>query len=194
MVKNLFSKKTICIVGLGGVGSNIANRLARNECNLRIIDRDRIYQADLTRQDLYGHQEINKFKAKEAKKKLDLINPEVTVKAFHEDLQDDNSFLLQGNIIIDASNDPKTNLVIMKKAAQDKMDVFQVNYAGNEGIIKYYQGKTKELKFTKTIAKAGCTIELTELLTGILLNQMILLLSKKPVKPEIKIDTNKLNL
>lgn len=192
MIDNVFDGKTATIIGMGGVGTIIANRLLRLNMTLRIIDRDRIFIKDLARQNLYSSSLDNKFKAKEAKKLLDLINPEASVKAFHEDLMEENSFLLQGDIIIDASNDLKTNAVVHKKAEADNLKVVQINYAGTEASVKYYQGKTEDNTFKKTIEKEGCSPELPELASGIAIHIVGQVFSKKKPAPETKLDTKKL--
>ncbi len=192
MVQHPFSKKTITIIGLGSVGTILANRLLRLGCSLRIIDRDRIYEEELARQDLYTKSLINKFKAKEAKKILDNFDPESTVKAFHEDLMEENSFLLQGELIIDASNDIKTNKIVQKKAETEKLKVIQINYAGTDAVIKFYEGKTKDSEFKNTIKDKGCAPELPDLASGIAMHIAGQIFSGKKPKPEYRLDTKKL--
>ncbi|MBU1974990.1 MAG: ThiF family adenylyltransferase, partial [Nanoarchaeota archaeon] len=54
-------KKTVTIVGVGGVGSAVAMFLARSGVNLRLVDKDRVYEDELQRQAIYTEDQINKF-------------------------------------------------------------------------------------------------------------------------------------
>lgn len=111
-------KKTVTIVGLGIIGSSVAQIFARVGVNLRIIDKDRVYEEDMSMLSLFGNEHISKFKAKEGKKLLENINADIKVKAFHEELVDNNAFLVESDVIIDCSNNLKTSLLV-DKAAKD---------------------------------------------------------------------------
>ena len=65
--------KTVTVLGLGGVGTVVAEILVRSGINVRIIDKGRILEEDLQRSFLFLEDDINKFKAKQAKKRLELI-------------------------------------------------------------------------------------------------------------------------
>ncbi|MGM5481374.1 MAG: HesA/MoeB/ThiF family protein [Nanobdellota archaeon] len=127
------NKKTIAIVGLGGVGSTVAEMLARNNINLRIVDKERVYEEEVPRQTLYTREDISKFKAKQAKKRLEEITKNVKIKTFHEELHEDNLFLLNADVIIDSSNNIKTALMVNKYALDNKIPLITVNYAGTKG-------------------------------------------------------------
>ncbi|MFP4118943.1 MAG: HesA/MoeB/ThiF family protein [Candidatus Woesearchaeota archaeon] len=125
--------KTVAIVGLGGVGSTVAEQLARNNINLRIVDKERVYEEEVPRQTLYTREDIGKFKAKQAKKRLEEITRNVKIKTFHEELHEDNLFLLGADVIIDASNNMKTALLVNRYALENKTPLITVNYAGTKG-------------------------------------------------------------
>ena len=125
--------KTVAIVGLGGVGSTVAETLARNNINLRIVDKERVYEEEVPRQTLYTREDISKFKAKQAKKRLEEITKEVKIKTFHEELHEDNLFLLGADVIIDASNNMKTSLMVNQYALDNEIPLITVNYAGTKG-------------------------------------------------------------
>ncbi len=137
-------KKTVTIIGLGGVGSAVAQILVRSNINLRLIDKERIISADVPRQNLYVAEDENKFKAKQAKKRLEEINKEVKIKTFHEELVQENRFLLNADLIIDVSNDMKTSLLINDYALQKRIPLIMANYAGEKGhvlIVERLQNK-----------------------------------------------------
>ena len=57
------SKKTVAIVGLGALGTNVSSLLARSGINLKLIDFDKIDLTNLQRQSLYTEKDVNKQKA-----------------------------------------------------------------------------------------------------------------------------------
>ena len=89
------TSKTVTIVGLGNIGSTVAAMLARSGVNLRLIDKGRCFTQDLSSQSLYLEEDNTRFKAKQAKKRLEQINPKVKVRTFHEDLTKTNIFLIE---------------------------------------------------------------------------------------------------
>ena len=56
----ILSKKTVTIVGLGALGTNTAQLLARSGINLKLIDFDKVDLTNLQRQALYEESDINK--------------------------------------------------------------------------------------------------------------------------------------
>ena len=67
--KNLSSK--VLIVGMGGLGSPVAEFLARAGVGLiGIVDDDKVNLSNLHRQSLYNTSDIGKFKVQVAKGKL----------------------------------------------------------------------------------------------------------------------------
>lgn len=128
-------KKTVTVVGIGGVGSVVAETLVRAGISIRIIDRGRILEEDLQYQNLFLEEDIGKFKAKQAKKRLQDINPTVTVKSFHEDLTTQNMYLVDADLVIDCSNDLKVSLVIDKYCFKKKIPMIYSYVAGTQGQI-----------------------------------------------------------
>ena len=128
-------QSTVALIGLGGVGSTVAQILARSGVNLRIVDKDRTLEQDMPRQTLYVEDDINKFKAKQAKRRLEEINKKIKIKTFHEELSKENIFLLEADIIVDTSNDLKTALLVNDFAISKKIPLISVNYAGEKGNV-----------------------------------------------------------
>ena len=128
-------KKTVSIVGLGGMGSTVAQILVRNGINLRIIDKDRVLEEDAPRQTLYTSEDITKFKAKQAKKRLEEINEHVKIKTFHEELNQDNAFLVEADLIIDASNNHDISLLLNKFAIEKSIPLITGRYSGHKGHV-----------------------------------------------------------
>lgn len=135
--------KTVTVVGLAGVGSVIADMLVRAGINVRLVDKGRILEEELQQTSVFLQEDINKFKAKQAKKRLDAINDAVTIKAFHEELTDVNSYLLDSDLVVDCTNDLEVSLIIDKYCSQKKIPMIYSYVSGSEGqIFVIEQGTT----------------------------------------------------
>lgn len=173
------SSKTVTIVGLGGVGSTLAQILVRNGISLRIVDKARVDEKDVARQTLYIQEDITKFKAKQAKKRLEEINKDIIVKSFHEDLHEDNVFLLEADIIVDVSNDMNTSLLVDAFTSSKKITTFFANYSGEKGHIHFVKGKQPTVKkiqdklTLEPIKKEGVFSPITTVLAGLLASKII---------------------
>lgn len=130
--KNL-QKKTVAVVGVGAIGSTVVDILARAGVNLRIVDKDRVYEEDLCKLTLFDASYVSKFKAKEAKKLLEDINKDLKIKAFHEELVKNNAYLVESDVIIDCSNSMNTALLV--DAAAKKTPVIYARAAGTTGCL-----------------------------------------------------------
>ena len=102
--QNKLSKKTVTILGLGALGSNIANLLARAGINLKLIDFDIVDLTNLQRQALYSEEDINKPKVIAAKERLSKINSEINIQIFNEKLTESNLKILNSDLIIDCTD------------------------------------------------------------------------------------------
>lgn len=127
--------KTVALIGLGGVGSTVAEILARNGVNLRIVDKDRVYEKDQPRQTLFTREDVTKFKAKQGKKRLEELNKDVKIKTFHEELTKDNLFLLEADLIIDTSNNMDLMLLANEFALSKQIPFITANYSGSKGHV-----------------------------------------------------------
>lgn len=70
----------VCLLGVGGLGSSAAMQLAAMGVGfLRIVDRDVVELANLHRQHLYGVDEVGLPKVEVAARRLQKLNPYVTI-------------------------------------------------------------------------------------------------------------------
>jgi tRNA A37 threonylcarbamoyladenosine dehydratase len=129
------SGKTVTILGVGGLGSVVADTLARSGLNLRIIDKERVYEEDMPRQALYTHSELQKFKAKQIKEHLEKVSPTITVRTFHEELSASHVFLVKSDLVIDCTNFDKVSMDVAKYCKQQKLPYILAVYGGAEGIM-----------------------------------------------------------
>jgi len=143
-------KKNVMIIGAGGLGTVVADMLHREGVQLRIVDKGRVELPDIQRQTLYIEDDNNRFKAKQVKKRLEIIDAKNSVKTFHEELVKDNLFLLDSaDVIIDCSNDLET-MKMIGDYVKKKTPLINCKYAGSNGAI-FISGK-KHL-FKKVVDK-----------------------------------------
>ena len=98
--------KTACIIGVGGTGTAAAEHLARAGINLRLIDRDIVEESNLDRQILYSLNDVGEAKVIAAKKSLQIINPEIKIESFTEEVNPTKNAenLIVGDLIIDCTD------------------------------------------------------------------------------------------
>lgn len=159
-------KKSVSIVGVGSVGSVVAEILARTQLSLRIIDKGRVEEEDLLSSSLYTPEEITRFKAKEAKKLLERIHPQAKIKTFHEELNDKNIFLIDADIVIDCTNKIEAHELVNKRCKQAKLACLTVNYAGTAFLVLPSKGSYNVEKWEKHVEKLG-KVEEKGLLAGL---------------------------
>lgn len=155
----LLEKKSATIIGLSSVGSVAAAVLSRSHVSLRLIDKGRVEEEDLLTSALYTPEEITRFKAKEVKKLLEKINPEARIKTFHEELTPKNAFLIDGDVVIDCSNNLETNEIIQKRCKAAKLPCITVAYAGPEFLFLCSKGGYNPTKWQTQVEKLGTVKE-----------------------------------
>jgi molybdopterin/thiamine biosynthesis adenylyltransferase len=143
--------KTVTVVGLSGVGTAIAEILVRSGVGVRIVDKGRILEHDLHQTTLFLEEDVEKFKAKQAKKRLEDINKNVPVKAFHEDLNEVNIYLVDSDLVIDCSNDLDVSLKIDKYCSKKKIPIIFCYVSGTKGQVFVADKDVTLASFTKHI-------------------------------------------
>jgi molybdopterin-synthase adenylyltransferase len=112
--KKILSSKVL-IVGAGGLGSPVAEFLARAGVGLiGIVDDDKVSLSNLHRQSLYNTSDIGKFKVKIAKNKIKKINPNTNVKTHKIRLNDINikKIINDYDLIVDGSDNFTTKYLL----------------------------------------------------------------------------------
>ncbi|MDO8628402.1 MAG: ThiF family adenylyltransferase [Nanoarchaeota archaeon] len=104
-------QKTITLIGVGALGSNIALLLGAQGISLNLIDRDIVEPANLD-YGIYTKKDLGKSKALVMKEKLQKSYPSLTITAHDENLDSSTLHLLQGNIIIDGTDNMHTRFLI----------------------------------------------------------------------------------
>ena len=84
-------KSKVLVVGAGGLGCPVIDYLSRAGVgNIGVIDHDKVNISNIHRQSLYNSRDIGKFKVSVLKKKIKLINPQVKIKTFKEQIEKKN--------------------------------------------------------------------------------------------------------
>ena len=119
--QRLLKSKTVAIVGIGAIGTNSANLLARSGINLILIDHDKVDLTNLDRQNLFDEKDVGKFKVDAAKKKLNNINSEIKINIFKEKLNDKNLDILYSDLILDCTDNLEARFLINKFCIENKI-------------------------------------------------------------------------
>ena len=112
--KKIISSKVL-IVGVGGLGSPIAEFLSRAGVGtIGIVDDDKVSLSNLHRQSLYNTSDIGKFKVKIAKDKIKKINNNIKIKTYKIRLNNLNFKKIINNYdyIVDGSDNFTTKFLL----------------------------------------------------------------------------------
>ena len=111
-------KLNILVIGLGGVGGYALESLVR--CGIErftIVDGDTIKPSNINRQIIATSKNNNKYKTKEWKKRIKLINPNCKVNIINTMINEDNIEVLFGekyDYIIDCCYTSKVKVLLVK--------------------------------------------------------------------------------
>ena len=112
--KKILSSRVL-IIGAGGLGSPVAEFLSRAGIgSLGIVDDDKVSLSNLHRQSLYNTSDIDKFKVKIAKDKINKINPNTKVTIYKVRLNNNNfkKIINDYDYIVDGSDNFKTKFLL----------------------------------------------------------------------------------
>lgn len=122
---NKIKKLNILVLGLGGVGGYVVESLIR--CGVEkitLVDGDLIKPSNMNRQIISNSKNINKYKTREFKKRIKLINKEVKVSIINTFINESNMYLLfmdEYDYIIDACDTLKVKILLMKECLTRKI-------------------------------------------------------------------------
>jgi adenylyltransferase/sulfurtransferase len=114
----------VCIVGVGGLGSPTALKLAGMGVGyLRLVDRDIVSRSDLHRQYLYDTNTIGRPKVEVAYEKLHRLNPDITLDPVPEALNSGNAGeLLKGmDVVVDGLDRPEPRYIVNRTCHRFKI-------------------------------------------------------------------------
>ena len=86
------SQSSVIVIGAGGLGSPALTYLAEAGVGrLGLVDMDTVASSNLNRQFLHGERDLGRSKAVSAKEKLQALNSEIEILAYHERLTGQNA-------------------------------------------------------------------------------------------------------
>lgn len=130
-----FANKNIAIIGVGGVGGQVAITLARCGIeNLTIIDFDKVDSSNINRQVVAWQTTIGKNKVEVLKEMILAINPNAKVSAICERIDKDNlSKLISKNfdIVVDAIDSVQDKIELICYCKENNINIISAMGAGN---------------------------------------------------------------
>ena len=130
----------VCVIGIGALGSAIANNLARAGVGfLRLIDRDIVELTNLQRQVLFNEQDAEDMipKAEAAKIHLSKINSEVEIEALVVDVNPYNiEKLIDGvDLVIDGMDNLETRYLLNEACNKNNVRWVYGGVVGSGGMM-----------------------------------------------------------
>lgn len=133
---NILKKKTVLLVGLGGVGGHAFESLVRSGIGTIIIcDNDTFDETNLNRQILATTENLGKYKVEEAEKRKNIINPDCKIIKLKEFINEENIDILFKNkidFLIDAIDTVNTKKLIIKTCLRNKIKFISVMGTGGK--------------------------------------------------------------
>ncbi len=148
-LQNEFSKATVAVCGLGGLGSNIAISLARAGVGkLILIDFDKVDISNLNRQQ-YKTSQLGMYKTDAALENLAEISPFTDVEIHTVRLCEENAYnlLISADIICEAFDNAEAKATLTNFVLEHYPEKYLVAASGMAGL-----GSTNSIK-TKRVAK-----------------------------------------
>ena len=112
----------VLIIGMGGLGCPLLTYLASSGvCEIGIVDHDKIEISNLNRQTLFNSFDIGKYKASQAKEKINKIYKEIKIKIFKTRISNKNidKILKKYEIICDGTDNFETRYLINDKCKKN---------------------------------------------------------------------------
>lgn len=190
-------KSTIAIVGLGALGSNSAELLARAGIGrLILIDRDVVEMSNLQRQRLFDENDVGNPKALAAKGHLSKINSDVKTDFFIDDLNYENiGKILKNkiNIILDCTDNLETRFLINDYSIKSKVPFIYSSAVGSKGyVFNVIPNKTaclgcflKEAAQLDTCETSGVLNTITNLIASIQSNESLKIILGKNAEKDL---------
>ncbi len=182
---DLLNKSNVLLFGLGGVGSYIAEGLARAGLgNITIVDGDTISPSNINRQLIALHSTINQNKTDACETRMLDINPKIKIKKINNFITPENLEKIDFSnfdFIIDAIDTTKTKLAIIEKAKQNKTKIISCMGTGNKTCPELF----KIVDISKTSVCPLARIIRKELSLKSIKNVPVLFSTETPVKNDL---------
>ena len=157
----IIASKKVVIFGIGGVGSFVAEALARSGVGeFLLVDDDVVKASNINRQIIALHSTVGKLKVDVMEQRILDINPKAIVKTSKAFFLPDREFnynLLEYDYIIDAIDTILAKIYLAKLAGENNIPILYVMGAGNKytskGFVISDISKTKVCPLAKVMRK-----------------------------------------
>ncbi len=126
----------LAVFGLGGVGGNVVEALARSGVGaLDIVDNDKIVLSNLNRQVFATHSTLDMYKVDAAKARILDINPEckvITYNVFYSKESSSNFDFAKYDYVIDAIDTVSSKIALIEQAKKTNTPIISAMGAGNK--------------------------------------------------------------
>ncbi|MEJ6471918.1 sulfur carrier protein ThiS adenylyltransferase ThiF [Fusobacterium nucleatum] len=146
-ISKKLKKTRVCILGLGGLGSNVAVLLARSGIGfLKLVDFDTVEASNLNRQQ-YRISHIGLKKTEAMKSIIREINPFVEVDILDIKVDRENIYSIVGDseIVVEAFDRAETKAMILEELLTDKNKIV-VSASGMAGLGSANEIVTRKIK------------------------------------------------
>ena len=146
-ISKKLKKTRVCILGLGGLGSNVAILLARSGIGfLKLVDFDTVETSNLNRQQ-YRISHIGMKKTEALKNIIKEINPFVEVETLDIKVDRENIYSIVGDIeiVVEAFDRAETKAMILEELLTDKNKIV-VSASGMAGLGSANEIVTRKIK------------------------------------------------
>ena len=143
--KKILNSKVL-IIGIGGLGCPLLTYLATSGIGtLGIVDHDKIEMSNLTRQTLFNHSDLGKFKVDQARLKIIKINKKVKIIKYKKKLSHENikSIFKNFDIICDGSDNYETRYLINDYCKKNKKILISAAISKFDGHLYKFNFKKK---------------------------------------------------
>lgn len=136
-------KSRVAIIGVGALGSLSSELLVRSGVKrLILFDRDFVEMSNLQRQHLFKLDDVNKPKVKVAKKYLEEINSDVSIKVYFESLIANNiDKLKKVDLILDCTDNMQTRFLLNDFCVKNKINCVFASVVQERGYVYVYVPK-----------------------------------------------------
>lgn len=178
---NLLKKKTIMVLGVGGVGSHCIEALARSGVGrLIIVDNDTVSLTNINRQSIAYHSTAGKYKTQVMKERIADICPDIEVITYEMFVLPDNVdrlFIEKPDYIIDAIDTVTAKLILAEKALEHGIRLISSMGTGN----KLHAEQFEITDISKTSVCPLCKVMRRELKARGIYHLKVLYSREKPI-------------
>ena len=159
------SRKTVGLIGCGGLGCNVSVHLAgAGTGKIFLCDFDRVEESNLNRQFLYTLSDIGKSKCETLKERLSAYAPQTEITTVEKKItdEDDLDFALDCDLVILAVDNNETRAVVNRFCLKNRIPVIDGGISGFYGRMYFcLPQKTPCLFCAGMISENGKTVSVS---------------------------------